>query len=48
MKQTAKMLALSSRNIAKYETLRGEDVSPEKRLLQKAASIKKINIAIRW
>ena len=40
-RQTAKMPALSSRNVGKYEFLAGEDVSPEKYLLEKAAAIKR-------
>ena len=33
--------ALSSANVAKYEFLTGEDVLPEKGLLEKAATIKR-------
>ena len=40
-KKTAKISALSSRNFSKYEFLIGEDVLPEKGLLEKAATIKK-------
>ena len=36
-RQTAKILALSSGNVSKYEFLIGEDVLPEKKLLEKAA-----------
>ena len=42
--QTAKILALSSWNVGKYEFLTGEDVLPEKELLEKAATIKRLNI----
>ena len=42
--QTAKILALSSWNVCKYEFLTGEDVLPEKELLEKAATIKRLNI----
>ena len=42
--QTAKILALSSGNVGKYEFLTGEDVLPEKELLEKAATIKRLNI----
>ena len=40
-RQTTKVLALSSGNISKYEFLTGEDVLPEKQLLEKAEIIKK-------
>ena len=43
-RQTAKILALSSGNVGKYEFLTGEDVLPEKQLLEKAATIKRLNI----
>ena len=39
-RKTAKILALSSGNISKYEFLTGKDVLPEKKLLEKAAAIK--------
>ena len=38
--QTAKIFALSSGNVGKYEFLRDEDVLPEKGLLGKAVTIK--------
>ena len=41
-RQTAKTSTLSSENVSKYEFLTGEDVLPEKGLLEKAATIKKI------
>ena len=40
-RQTAKISALSSRNVSKYELLTGEDVLPEKGLPEKAATIKR-------
>ena len=41
-RQTAKMFALSSENVCKYEFLTGKDVLPEKKdLLEKAAAIKR-------
>ena len=36
-RQTAKISALSSGNVSKYEFLTGKDVLPEKDLLEKAA-----------
>ena len=36
-RQTAKISALSSGNVSKYEFLIGEDVLPENKLLEKAA-----------
>ena len=39
--QTAKISALSSGNVSKYEFLNGKDVLPEKDLLDKAATIKR-------
>ena len=39
--KTAKISDLSSRNVHKYEFLRGEDVLPELRLLKKVATIKR-------
>ena len=39
-RQTAKISALSSRNVSKYEFLTGKDVLPEKDLLEKAATLK--------
>ena len=38
-KQTAKISTPSSGNLDKYEFLTGKDVSPEKDLLEKAATI---------
>lgn len=43
-KQNAKTSALLSGNIGKYEFLTVEDVLPEKRLIEKAARIKRFNI----
>ena len=40
-RETAKISALSSVNVAKYEFLTSEDVLPEKGLLEKAATIKR-------
>ena len=40
-RQTAKISALLSGNVSKYEFLTGKDVSPEKGLLEKAATIKR-------
>ena len=40
-RQTAKISALSSGNVSKYEFLTGKDVLPEKDLLEKAAAIKR-------
>ena len=40
-RQTAKISALSSGNISKYEFLTGNDVLPEKDLLEKDAAIKR-------
>lgn len=40
-KQTAKMFALSSRNVGKHEVLTSKDVWPEKRPLEKATTIKR-------
>ena len=40
-RQTAKISALSSGNVSKYEFLTSEDVLPEKKLLEKAARIKR-------
>ena len=39
-RQTAKILELSSRNVAKYEFSLDEYVKPERGLLEKAATIK--------
>ena len=40
-KQTAKIPALSSGNVSKYEFLTGKDVLHEKDLLEKAAALKR-------
>ena len=40
-RQTAKISALSSGNISRYEFSTGKDVLPEKDLLEKAATMKK-------
>ena len=40
-RQTAKISALSTRNVVKYNLLTGEDILLEKILLEKAASIKR-------
>ena len=40
-RQTAKISALSSRNVSKYEFLTGKDILLEKDLLEKAAAIKR-------
>ena len=40
-KQTAKISASSSGNVSKYEFLTGNDVLPEKDLLEKAATMKR-------
>ena len=40
-RQTAKISALSSGNISKYEFLTGKNVLPEKDMLEKAASFKR-------
>ena len=40
-KQTAKISASSSGNVSKYEFLTGNDVLPEKDLLEKAATVKR-------
>ena len=39
--KTTNILALSSRNISKYELLTSADILPEKRNLEKAATIKR-------
>ena len=41
-RQTAKISALSSRNIGEYKFLTGKDVLPENNVLGKAATIKKL------
>ena len=40
--QTNKIATLSSRSVGIYKLLTGEDILPKKRLLQKAATIKKL------
>ena len=40
-RQTAKIFALSSRNVSKYEFLTGKDGLPETYLLEKAATMKR-------
>ena len=40
-RETAKISALSSGNVSKYEFLTGKDVLPEKDLLEKAATMKR-------
>ena len=40
-RQTAKISALSSGNVSKYEFLTGKDVLPKKDLLEKAATMKR-------
>ena len=44
LQSTIQIWALSSGNVGKYELLTGEEVLPEKRLLEKAAAIKTLNI----
>ena len=45
-RQTAKISALSSGNVSKYEFSTGEDVLPEKELLEKAATIKRFQYSL--
>ena len=45
-RQTPKISALSSRNVSKYEFLTGQDVLPEKNLLEKAAAIKRFDYSL--
>ena len=40
-RENAKILSLSSGNISKYEFLTGQDVLPEKDLLEKTATTKR-------
>ena len=42
LRQTAKISALSSGNVSKYEFLTGKYVLPEKDLLEKAATIRRL------
>ena len=41
-RQTAKISALSSGNVSKYEFLTGKDISPEKDLQEKSCGSQKI------
>ena len=45
-RQTAKIFALSSANVSKYEFLTGTDVLPEKDLLEKAAALKRFEYSL--
>ena len=45
-RQTAKILALSSVNVSKYEFLTGEDVLTAKKLLEKAATMKRFEYSL--
>ena len=40
-RQTVMVSALSSRNVGKYEFLAGQDILPEKELLEKTGTIKR-------
>ena len=42
--KAAEISALLSENVSKYEILTGKDVLPEKDLLEKAATMKNLNI----
>ena len=42
-RQTAKISALSSENVSKYEFLTAKDVLPEKDLLEKASALKRFD-----
>ena len=42
LRQTAKISALSSGNVSKYEFLTGKYVLPEKDLLEKAATVRRL------
>ena len=44
--QTAKISALSSENVSKYEFLTGKDVLREKDLLEKAVAIKRFEYSL--
>ena len=44
--QTAKIHALSSENVSKYEFLTGKDVFPEEDLLEKAATVKRFKYSL--
>ena len=43
-RQTAKISALSSGQVSKYEFLTGKAILPEKALLEKTATMKRLNI----
>ena len=45
-RQTAKMSALSSGNVTKYEFLTGKDILPERDLLEKTAAIKRFEYSL--
>ena len=45
-RQTAKMSALASGNVTKYEFLTGKDVLPGKDLLEKTAAIKRFEYSL--
>ena len=47
-RETAKISALSSGYVSKYEFLTGKDVLPEKDLLEKAATLKKFEYFPLW
>ena len=47
-RQTAKISALSSGNVGKYEYFTGQDVLPEKYLLEKVAKLKMYKFTIRY
>ena len=45
-RQTAKISALSSENVSKYEFLTGKNVLPEKDLLERAAIMKRFKYSV--
>ena len=45
-RQTAKILALSSENICKYEFLTSKDVSPQEDLVEKSATMKRFEYSL--
>ena len=45
-RQTAKISALSSGNVSKYEFLTGKDVLPQKDLLEKVAALKRFEYSL--
>ena len=45
-RQTANISTLSSRNVSKYEFFTGKDVSPEKDLQEKAATMKRFEYSL--